>query len=133
MIEFQNKKKLKRFIYSPLTLVFLFVVFIFIVKGVWDVYQKESISRKNLEVQKVKLDKLSTRSNDLAQSIDYMKTDEGVEAELRSKFRFVKEEESVAVILDDGASSSVTQSGTASSTFQKTSFFGKILGIFGIR
>lgn len=118
MLEFQNKKKFKRILYSPLTLIALMVVLIVLGKATWNVYQKERLSFDHLERQKSELEKLALREKNLAQAIDYLKTDEGVEAEIRSKFRFAREGESIAVIIDPNASTAeiiapVTQATTS--------------------
>ncbi len=40
MIEFESKNKFKKRVYSKLTLLVLFVVFIFIAHGAWGIFQK---------------------------------------------------------------------------------------------
>jgi len=100
MMEFQRKKKIRRILYSPITLIILAIIFIIILKATWGVYKKEYISSENLDKEKVELAKLQSRQKDLAQAISYLNTDEGVENEIRTKFRAVKEGENLAVIID---------------------------------
>jgi cell division protein FtsB len=104
MLEFRKKKRIRKIIYSPITLIFLCIAFAIIVKGLWGVYQKEKISAMNLDREEREYQRLSSREKNLADSINYLKTDEGVENEIRTKFRAVKNDERVAVIIDDDSS-----------------------------
>lgn len=103
MLEFQNKKKIRKVLYSFTTLILLSIVFIVLLKAVWSVYKKERISSGNLEKEKLESLKLKERDKGLTDSILYLNTEEGIENEIRTKFRAVKEGESVAVIVDEQA------------------------------
>ena len=127
MFDFQKKKKIKRILYSPVILLLLLIVFAFGLKALWGVYQKESLSATNLQRQKDELATLTNRQTNLVQSVNYLKTDEGIEAEIRSKFREVKEGESVAVILDNETASSTAPKATST-----PSFWHSILGWIGL-
>lgn len=105
MLEFQKKKQLRKILYSPIVLLVFSIILVLLLKGVWGVYQKERLSAQNLEQEKGELEKLALREKNLAASLDYLKTDQGIESEIRTKFRVVKEGEKVAVILDNQASS----------------------------
>lgn len=102
MFEFQKKKKIRKVIYSPLTLLFLIIVFFLALHGVWGVYKKEGLSSRNLEKEKMELEKIIIRERSLRASIDYLNTPQGIENEIRTKFRAVKEGERIAVIIDEG-------------------------------
>ncbi len=108
MIEYQKKKKISNFIYSPISLSVLFLIFIIILRSVFNVYSKEKISKINLEKEKIEYEKMSSRKDNLLNSIDYLKTDDGVESEIRNKFRLVKEGESVTVIVNNDSMSSIS-------------------------
>lgn len=101
MQEFQQKKKIRRILYSPIVLIILAIILIILIKGVWSVYNKERLSSENLEQERTELAKLENREKSLASSFDYLKTDQGIESEIRTKFRAVKEGEKVAVIVDE--------------------------------
>jgi cell division protein FtsB len=103
MLEFRKKKKIRKILYSPLVLLFLIFIFLILLKGVWGVYKKEKISEENLNREKTELVRLENRQKTLASSIDYLKTEQGLESEIRNKFRAVKENEKVVVIIDDEA------------------------------
>jgi cell division protein FtsB len=100
MKEFQDKHIVKRRIYSKTSIVILSIVLLFTAKGVVSVYQKEKLSRTEVErVQKQK-DDLQKRYDLLSSNSDELKTNEGIEAEIRTKFDVVKEGESVIVVVD---------------------------------
>ena len=103
MLEFQKKKKLRKILYSPIVLLLLAILFVLLFRGVWGVFQKERISAQNLEKERNEFEKLVLREKNLAASLDYLKTDQGVENEIRTKFRAVKDDEQVAVIIDNQA------------------------------
>jgi cell division protein FtsB len=77
-------------------------------RSVFNVYSKEKISKINLEKEKTEYEKMSSRKDNLLNSIDYLKTDDGVESEIRNKFRLVKEGESVTVIVNNDSMSSIS-------------------------
>ena len=112
MLEFQKKKRIRKILYSPIVLLLLAIIFVLLFRGTWGVYKKE-------------IDKLISRQNSLTSSLDYLKTDQGVEGEIRSKFRAVKEGEKVSVIVDDQKSDSTS---TASST--EEGFWSKFFNWF---
>jgi cell division protein FtsB len=101
MHDFQKKKRIRKILYSPIVIVVLALIIIILVRGVWGVYMKANISMENLEKEKLELQKLSIRQENLASSIDYLKTDQGIENEIRTKFRAVKEGEKVVIIVDN--------------------------------
>ncbi len=105
MLEFQKKKKIRKILYSPVVLLLLAIILVLILRGFVGVYKKAKISAQSLERERIELDKLSSREKNLAASIDYLKTDQGIENEIRTKFRAVKDGEQVAVIIDNNATS----------------------------
>ncbi len=111
MVDFQTKKRIRKILYSPLVLTILTIVLLGLLSAVWGVYKKAQLSSDNLERERNELNKLTVRQQNLANSIDYLKTDQGVENEIRTKFRAVKEGEQVAVIVED-KQASVTATST---------------------
>ncbi|MEK7184885.1 MAG: hypothetical protein AAB683_01990 [Patescibacteria group bacterium] len=101
MIDFQRKKKIRKIIYSPISLILLSIVFILLVKGVIDVYKKEKLSINNLKQEQIEYEKLQVRKKTLNSSLEYLKTEQGIENEIRVKFRAVKEGEQVSVIVEN--------------------------------
>jgi cell division protein FtsB len=101
----RDNKKYRKIIFSTATLIFLSIILLILLKALWSAYNKEKLSSENLEKQRKELVRLNDRKKNLEQSVEYLKTDKGIEAEIRSKFRVAREGESLAVILDDDATS----------------------------
>jgi len=101
MLDFQKKKKIRKILYSPFVLIILFIITLLISSGVVSVYKKAKLSEENLEREKRELERLAVREKTLTSSINYLKTDQGIEDEIRTKFRAVREGEKVVVIIDN--------------------------------
>lgn len=128
MLEFNKKKKLRKVLYSPFVLIVLSIVFVLLLRGVWGVYNKSKFSAENLLKDQGELSRLIEREKSLAASLDYLKTEQGIESEIRSKFRAVKDDEKLAVIIED--EKPVPASTTSS---EKRGFWHKVYAImFGL-
>lgn len=101
MREFEQKKKLRKVLYSRTTIFILFLIVLFLAQATWKVYKKEKITRDNLNQVADEYKKLETRERAIKSSVDFLQTDKGVESEIRSKFRAVKPGEQVAIIIND--------------------------------
>ncbi len=100
MREFQEKNKIKSRMRSKGVLAALFLVSILVVRGAYGVYQKEQASRIEMErILKQKND-LEVRLETMNQHNAQLKTQTGIEAEIRHKFDVVKEGEGVVIIVD---------------------------------
>ncbi len=109
-MDFQQKKTVRMIMYSKVTLFVLFVLVVLFCRGVWNVYQKEKFSRDGLAVAEKKYADLSVRKDFLESQIQKMKTEEGLEEEIRNKFSVTKKGE-VSVLIVDSSSSTVEDSG----------------------
>lgn len=95
-----ERKKVKKRMYSRTTLVILAIILFFVARGVYAVYEKERNSRTEVErIQKQKAE-LQQRYDTILQKSEHLKSPEGVEAEIRSKFDVVKEGEGLILIVD---------------------------------
>lgn len=101
MLYFQKKRKIKNIVYSPFVLIILVAFLFLLIKGVWNLYAKVELSRERLRIDVLELSKLSNREENLSNLIDFLKTDFGIENEIRTKFKALKEGEEVAVIVDE--------------------------------
>jgi len=127
MIDFKQKRNIRKIVYSPIVMIFLLIILIILLRGLWSVNKKAILSRENLEKEKIELQKIIEREKDLNSSIEYLKTDMGIESEIRSKFRAVKSGEKLAVIIDDQ-----TATNTPNTTIEKRGFFYKLFNFFMI-
>jgi cell division protein FtsB len=103
MIDFQQRRKIRRIFYSKITFVVLILLVLFMSKQVYDIYKKETLSRENLQSISGEYNSLKSRQKMLTSEIDRLKTDEGIEEEIRDKFSVAKPGEQVVVIVDSSS------------------------------
>ena len=115
-MKYGNHSVWKKFISSPVTFIVLIILFVFLSKAAWGIREKALLSAEKLRIAQNELIKLESRQKDLSNQIGYLSTDEGVEAELRTKYRAVKEGESVAVIIDTNPTNIVSATSTSVNT-----------------
>lgn len=124
MFDFQEKRKLKQFLYSKITLTVLAVVVVLLLNSVWNIYTTERetrLTRNNLEREFLEL---KEREELLRKEIERLKTTRGVEEEIRSKFEVSKDGESVMVIVDP------TKDKKTQIYKRENSFWSKFLNFF---
>lgn len=100
MREFQERNKVKKRVYSKTVLFGLFLFLILITKGVFSVYAKERDSREEMERILKQKQELQVRLDTMNGHNELLKTEAGVEAEIRNKFDVVRQGEEVVVIVD---------------------------------
>ncbi len=100
MKEFQSKNTVKKRIYSKTSIVILAILLLLTARGVFSVYQKERLTR--IEVERVQREKeeLQKRYEVIRDNSEMLKSKEGIEAEIRTKFDVIKEGEEVVVVVD---------------------------------
>ena len=100
MREFERKRKMESTLYSPAVIVVLIILIIFIGHSVLSAYQKSEYSTQEADRLQARLESLKTEKEKLANSYKFINTKEGIEAELRSKYRVASRGEKVAIIID---------------------------------
>ncbi|MEO8638081.1 MAG: septum formation initiator family protein [Candidatus Taylorbacteria bacterium] len=100
MKEFKKKKKLKSILYSRVSIVLLLILFFFIARSTYEVWGKQSESQGKKNQAQTELEKLKARQEELSGEISRLKTPEGIEEEIREKFKMAKENENMAIIVD---------------------------------
>ena len=85
MREFKDKRKRKEKLYSFWSVLALFIVFLFLIRGVWNIYQKEKESSNLDSDSKTKLEALNSQADQLNSNINKLSTDAGIDEELRQK------------------------------------------------
>jgi cytoskeletal protein RodZ len=124
MLDFQQKRKVKQFLYSPITIGILLIVTLYAIYATWVVYQKKVKTEEKLAEMQQRVYDLSEKNIRADNAIAYLNTDEGVEEEIRSKFALVKSDERMVVIVDDPASD-------ATNTPPQKTLWQKFISIFG--
>lgn len=100
MFKFHERRKLRQFLFSKITLLILFVLALFFANSVWDVYQKQRETAFKRERVEKELSELREREASLRSEIERIESPRGLEAELRARFEVGHEGEGVIVIID---------------------------------
>ncbi|MFA5997750.1 MAG: septum formation initiator family protein [Candidatus Paceibacterota bacterium] len=103
MIPFQERKKLRKFLYSPITLVVLFVALVFVTRGAWGIHQKAEIAISERDIAARDLAEKQSRVSELNTSLTRLKSDNGIEQEIRQKYDVARPGEEVVKIVDDSS------------------------------
>jgi cell division protein FtsB len=118
----------KKVLSSPFAILLLLILVFVLSRAVSNIGDKKDKIDQRLANVNNEYSKLIERERVLRDRVDFLSTEEGVEAELRSKYRAVADGEKVAVIIQD-------DSGTSSATTtveKKRSLFGRIFSIIGL-
>jgi len=122
MREFQHKRQYKKFLYSKFTVFCLIIITLFSARAVWKVYTKEQESAANVVRAEGQLKRLKDRQELLESEIERLKTSEGQEEEIRSKYNVSRPGEQLLIIVNDD---------TPTTTPEKSeSWWDKFIGIF---
>jgi len=100
MLDFQQKRKLRKTAYSKVTFLVLFVLVVLLGHATWNVYQKYAEAKASEDRVSQNLAELKEREISLSADIERLNTERGVEEEVRKRFGAVKEGEQVVVIVD---------------------------------
>ncbi len=123
MLDIQQKRKLRFFMYHKFTLGALFLLVLVFVHSTWVVYKKKTESESLMNISKQRVSTLRNRESDLNEKISRLDTEEGIEEEIRSKFTVTKDSENMVVI--------VPNTDEATATVQKsTSLWSKFISLF---
>lgn len=88
----------------------LVLVCLGMIKGVWSLVQKNKLARENFNEAAYKLEDLERERDNLTATVGTLKTERGIEAEIRKNFSVIKEGEHVIAIVDGSDTSSSTDS-----------------------
>ncbi len=126
MIPFQERQKFRKIMYSKVSLVVLFVVLIAVGKGSWDIHQKSVIAETERGITERSLLDLESRTRELEVSLTRLKSDQGIEAEIRQKYMVARPGEDVVVVVDD-----TTKKGKIGDAPNPKSILEQILSLVG--
>ncbi|HEY4505440.1 MAG TPA: septum formation initiator family protein [Candidatus Paceibacterota bacterium] len=124
MLDFQQKRKVRSFMYHKVTLVVLGLLVLVLARSTWVVFEKkrDSENTKNLSLQNVL--ELEARDSELQSKIAKLETDSGIEEEIRSKFSVVKSGEKMVIVVENPDSS-------VSTTTSRLGFWTRLSAFFG--
>ena len=121
--EFSQKRKIRRMLYSPLSLIILSIILFFIAKGSFGVYQKYSLSKNELNNSEKELSTLQEKKDNIFAKVEKLETETGIEREIRSKFDVAREGEKMIVIVEDKVKEESVE--------EEKGFFGNFLTTIG--
>jgi len=120
----RNLRRRSRNIYPKITIAVLLVVTLILTKAAWNVFLKNNETRENLNETKSELSDLKKREVDLESEISRLNTEKGIDEEIRTKFRVVKEGEEMIMIIDSPEVSSTSRA------VEKESLWSKVMKLF---
>lgn len=100
MRELQRKQKLKKRIYSTPILVLFSLIVLLTARGTYDVMKKKHDSEQYVKDLEKQTAELENRQKELDQSVTYLKTEEGIDEEIKQRFNVARPGEHVVVIVD---------------------------------
>ncbi|MEI7810165.1 MAG: septum formation initiator family protein [bacterium] len=101
MKKFQEKKKFRDILQSKPVLILFGIILIAFSWNVWGLFTRMQETAKNTKIERDKITELQQRKEKLSEDIANLKTEKGMEENIRDKFGFAKEGEGVVVIVDD--------------------------------
>ena len=101
MIPFQERKKIRKTLYSKTSLVVLAIVLFVVSNGAWHIYQKAAIARAERDRAAQSLADLQARTTELQASLARIQSERGVEEDVRKKYTVARPGEDVVVVVDD--------------------------------
>ncbi|HWO07095.1 MAG TPA: septum formation initiator family protein [Candidatus Paceibacterota bacterium] len=100
MATFQQRRDPLRLMWRRLGAIFMLVIIAVALRGVWGVYQKAQESAVLRAEAEAKLAELKDREHQLRTDIANLKSERGIEAELRERYDVAGEGEGVIVIVE---------------------------------
>ena len=127
MSDFKNKIKTRKLIYSKISLLIALAIVVFMSMSTYNIYKKYRESADNKKSVMGELSSLEQRDKELSSRIDRLKTDRGLEEEIRKKFNVAKDGEGVVIIVPKSSTSSDENGDDG-----KFGFWNKLLGVLQI-
>ena len=100
MRDFQEKKRFKHIVQSWPVLIFLSILLLFFATGVFRFMVKMRETTKNREIAEMKVFELQQAKEKLSKDIENLKTEKGLEENIREKFGLAKEGEDLIIVVD---------------------------------
>jgi len=99
-MDFQEKKRLRKFFYSAPIIGALVVVLLLVTSATWEVYKKYQETKKELDIVSEQLAELQVREQYTRKEVEQLETQKGIEKEIRETYGFVKENEGVIMVVE---------------------------------
>ena len=106
MIPFQERKKIRKIVYSKVTLFVLTGVLFVVSVGAWRVHQKALVAMTERDISARALADSESRMKELQISLARLNSNQGMEEEVRQKYTVALPGEEVVVVVDENAKKS---------------------------
>lgn len=113
--------------YAKTTLFALLVLLVFATRGAWRMYQKAVIARAERIEAEHSLAELESRAKEFEANIMRLKSERGIEEEIRQKYTVARPNEEMVVVVDE-----TSKKGKNDETQREQSLWGKFLSVFGL-
>jgi len=100
MKNFQDKKGLRYIVHSWPVLILLGILLTLFAFGVFRFMVKMKETSKNRKIAELKVSELQKAKEERSYDIDNLKTEQGLEENIREKFGLVKEGEDLIIVID---------------------------------
>lgn len=124
MVKFQERKKIRKILYSKTAIGGLALLTALVARGAWQMHEKAAIARAERAEAERSFAELTERDAGLEASLADLKSAQGLEAEVRRKFTVARPGEEVVVVVDEN-----TKKGKNSEVSNKD-FWARIVKFF---
>lgn len=100
MLLFQERKKIRKILYSKVTLALLSVALVIVSRGAWQIYGKAMRARAEKENAAKELVQIEMHTAELTKNIERLKSKPGIEEEIRHRFTVAIPGEEIVVVVD---------------------------------
>ena len=114
--------------HNPIVMIVALVLLFFLARSAWNMHRAADLASAKQAQTNMELEKLRANQESLSARIDSLSTPVGLEAELRTKYRAVKDGESVAVIVNTGDTTTTPVEASA----KNSGWFDRVLSWFGL-
>jgi len=128
MLDFHEKRKLKSLLYSKPAAYVLLAIALLLSWSVYERFERErEMATRRYELEE-KLETLTMQAMTLEEEVARLKSERGIEEELRNRFEVAKTGEQVVIVVGDERDAATATTRLAP---QPRGFFGRIGAFFG--
>ncbi|MEI6581111.1 MAG: septum formation initiator family protein [bacterium] len=109
MKKFQEKKRWREIVQSKPGLIIIGIIVVAFSWNVFGLMNRMQETAKNKKIEEEKIIELKQRKDQLSGAISSLKTEKGVEENIREKFGLAKDGEEMIIVVDDKNPTSVTK------------------------
>ena len=131
-MKYGNRPLSKKILQSPIAIIVAIILLVILARAAWGIRVKAIASATRLSQAESELSKLKAHEKDLSDQVRYLSSESGIESELRTKYRAVKDGESVAVILDRSQTASVEDASSTNQTVASVGWWQRLIEFFGL-